>query len=1117
MRVGLRLVVAERLGPLAGELARLLDPAPVDPFAAELVAVPSAGVRAWLTEQLAHRNGIVANVEMVFPGEVVRRALGPVPELQSWEVGPLTWAVRQALGTDDVLRARAVADLFDRYALHRVGMVLAWEAGHDVDAAGAPLPASARWQPELWRRLVTLLGGVSAVHLRADRTQALARGELDATAELPERVVVFGLGSLPEPHLEVLAALAGQHQVHVLAPVPSMPVWQRVAERARHHQGLSVPRSDDPLAGTTSHPLAATWATAQREAQYLSASATWRAGGSMHQLTDEQRDEPPDEPVTALAALQRGVRSDCPPDPAGAGRPADGDPTDASLIDRSIVWHRCHGPTRQVEVLRDQLLHLLEETDQLGRPRFEPRDIVVLCPDLATFAPLVEAAFLGDPSHGIPPLPVRIADRSLRHDLPLLDAVAALLELDEGRFRASEVLAFAARGPVRQRFGFTADDLEMAAAWVERTNICWGLDPTSHQHVGIPAELRAHSWRAGLDQLLVGAAMADDDLGLGPGDVPPLPGIEADQVVTLGRLADLVHALGDAHERLTRPLEPAAWCAELAEAAAGLFALPESDAWQWEALQRALDEFATEAQVHGEPVLHTVAPDQLAGLFASRLAARPGRVRFGTGAITVSSLVAQRGVPYPVVCLLGIDGDLGATRVAGVDDLTTAPACIGDREPQHELRAGLLDAVLAAGQRLVVCSTGRDLLSNAEVPPPVALAELVDLVSAVVGASGWYVDHPRQAWSERNFQPGAHGVPTAWSFHRGARRAAEARRLASSAGPAPASLTLPEPDARPIRLAELEQALVNPMRSLLQDRLGIRLARRAESITDLIPLDARGLDAWQLADDLLDRRLSAGDAWTDHDARRWWHRQQAAGCVPPLGRAAAAIDTATSKVDLLLAAARDAGVELHQPGRTIHVDLSGGPWQVHGDVAPVRANVLTRITPSRWKAEHLLSAWVRLAALTVHDPGTAWSAVLVTGSEKNSGSSFKVKTQCLRFHDPDHARLALEVAVDLHRRAQRSPVPALAATTYLLAHRGVSEARTEWSKTLGNGRLAGDGHDDWLTLVFESTDLDDVLALPPAPDEQGAGWGDQPARIQRWAHRIWRTLESTIEPLDLDG
>ncbi len=50
--------------------------------------------------------------------------------------------------------------------------------------------------------------------------------------------------------------------------------------------------------------------------------------------------------------------------------------------------HACHGPARQVEVLREVLLGLLADD-----PTLEPRDILVMCPDIESYAPLITAAF----------------------------------------------------------------------------------------------------------------------------------------------------------------------------------------------------------------------------------------------------------------------------------------------------------------------------------------------------------------------------------------------------------------------------------------------------------------------------------------------------------------------------------------------------------------------------------------------------------------------------------------------------------------------------------------------------------------------------------------------------
>src|SRR5207237_4354553 len=87
------------------------------------------------------------------------------------------------------------------------------------------------------------------------------------------------------------------------------------------------------------------------------------------------------------ARIQADVRDDRrPPGPALPGQADERAVLDPA--DRSVQVHACHGRARQVEVLRDAILHLLEQD-----PTLEPRDVIVMCPDIETFAPLIQAVF----------------------------------------------------------------------------------------------------------------------------------------------------------------------------------------------------------------------------------------------------------------------------------------------------------------------------------------------------------------------------------------------------------------------------------------------------------------------------------------------------------------------------------------------------------------------------------------------------------------------------------------------------------------------------------------------------------------------------------------------------
>src|SRR3954471_9562555 len=209
---------SERADALVDALAALLaDPLP-DPFAREIVAVPTRGMERWLSQRMSaalgvtpgRADGVCANVDFPPPGRLIADAVatasGIDPEADPWRAersgGPLLEIVDASLdepwlqlladhlGDDEDRRARRftsvrhVAELFDRYALYRPAMLEAWAAGEGD-----------HWQAELWRRLNDRL----PVPGPAERGRAACRAlHADGSlVDLPPRLAVVGLTRPP--------------------------------------------------------------------------------------------------------------------------------------------------------------------------------------------------------------------------------------------------------------------------------------------------------------------------------------------------------------------------------------------------------------------------------------------------------------------------------------------------------------------------------------------------------------------------------------------------------------------------------------------------------------------------------------------------------------------------------------------------------------------------------------------------------------------------------------------------------------------------------------------------------------------------------------------------------
>ncbi|MGH2910540.1 MAG: exodeoxyribonuclease V subunit gamma, partial [Solirubrobacteraceae bacterium] len=524
--------------------------------------------------------------------------------------------------------------------------------------------------------------------------------------------------------------------------------------------------------------------------------------------------------------------------------------------------HSCHGRARQVEVLRDAILHALASDVTL-----EPRDVIVMCPDIETFAPLIQATFGAAVEAGaergeeVTDLRVRLADRSLTQTNQILGVIAELMALAGQRLTASQVLELADRGPLRRRFALDDDDFARLQDWIGQAGIRWGIDAAHRAPYELTA-VSAGTWSAGLDRVLLGVTMTEDEDRLFE-QVLPLDDVDSRSIDLAGRFAELISRLTSALDAFAQSRPLAEWAEAIGAAADALTATSNRDRWQRAELDRILTEMAGEAE-RATPAL---SPTEARAHFAARLQGRPTRANFRTGHLTVCTLMPMRSVPHRIVCLLGLDdGAFPRKAPRDGDDLMLHEPRVGERDPRSEDRQLLLDALMAATERLIVIYTGNDERTNSVRPPAVPVGELLDAIDATVrcpedapvrASERVCVHHPLQPFDPRNFDPGALGgrdrVP--WSFDEvalGGARALSGPRIATPPFLPDALAPLPEPV---IDLDDLVSFAERPVRAFLRRRLGISLASAEDEVDDALPIELDPLTTWAVAERLLQALL----------------------------------------------------------------------------------------------------------------------------------------------------------------------------------------------------------------------------------------------------------------------
>lgn len=1053
------------VGLLCDELVRPVG----DLFSTEIVAVPSRGIERWLTQQIASGmesrgggEGICANVAFPSPERLVRRVLDSVPELAAstaaWENPGLTaslltvidatldepWMTLIARYLDDersgvagnrLGAAERVARLFSRYARRRPDMIRAWARGEDVGPGARPIPTEHAWQPRLWRALREAVSVPSLAELLPGGLDPIRSGEVEI--DLPERLSVYGLTSTDPVDLSVLGAIGERRSVDLYVLHPSPALWEEL-------QGALVPtelpeRHDDPSAGSVRHPLLRAWGRDSRELQTVLAVAGFTA--TSH--------PPGPAPDTVLGRLQSGIRENRVPEPdESLGRRV--------MVggDRSVQVHVCHGARRQAEVARDAILHLMAADRTL-----EPRDVVIMTPDLETFAPLLEAAFPPGNVGGLPDLRLRIADRSPAATNPLVGFAASLLDAAGSRLEAGIVREMVDRPVVQNRFGFDADTAGAIRTLIDDANVAWGLDVDHRREWGVSEAER--TWRRGLDRALAGVFYADDPVTT-VGGLSPLEGVEGQEATPAGILAAIVDRLEAVRNLTSVPRPMSEWAGVIARSVRMLAAPAWSEEWQIDQLERLL----VETFPAGDSPDPEITLDEARRAIARWSDDRPSPLHFRTGDTTVCTLVPMRSVPYRVVVLVGMDEDRFPRRgsIEG-DDLLNDHELVGDTEPASQDRQLLLDAVLAAGDNLIVTYSGGDELTNATIPPAVPVAELCDTVETLVGReamSAVVTRHPLQSFSLDNFRTGRSTTNRPWGFDITQLRAARALQQRSHSRPAPPSWPEP-PEEDPIRLKDLVDFLQAPVGRFVRARLGFTIPQPDGIPDDTIPADLDSLTRWSVTDRLLSG-LIAG-----HDVDQLRAREKGSDALPPGRLGEDDLDEALQAAETLWQAARehDYDPRRHEPFAGTVVTPSGA---VEGTVTadPERSH-LAKVTPSRLKARHRLEAWTRLLFVTALRPELAWKAVLLGRRDQGDGH-VAVTIGPLKGSEEDRRQKAislLETLIDLYREGHRRPLPLPCETGYLWQRHGGADGEKAWFRARDEfqGRF-GDSNDPAHRMVL---------------------------------------------------
>jgi exodeoxyribonuclease V gamma subunit len=1021
----LRLITSCSQRRLLEALSDTICSSPLSPLEQESIVVLSNGMARWISMELATRLGVSAGLEFSFPNDLLDRSFTSIlPESHSslqFTQSSLTWRIAAQLpqlahqkGFEQIAAylgnehddrrllqiSRSVADCLDQYTIFRPEMVLGWDDGEGDD-----------WQAKLWRAInSSSRGSHRAALLRALRQHVASGAPLGSS--FPRRISLFGISYLPPFHLEALRLLSAYCDVSCYLLNPCGQYWGTIiSEKRKAHIALqSTLTAEAEEYYETGNPLLSSLGTLGQE--FFETLLDY--GFETEELDNAPEIAHQTSDGTILSAVQNDILT-------LFDRPAAGTKGVVSAGDRSLQIHSCHGTLREMEILYDNLLAQFDEL-----PDLEPRHIVVMIPDIETYAPYISSVF-GSKSSGRPQLPYTIADRSMRRESIFVEAFFKIIDLASSRFALHEILDFLEIPVARNRFDIDEDELIAIRTWLGECNVRWGLDADHRAGLGFP-RYDDFSWQAGLDKLFLGYAMSPDDYSTF-GGILPYPACSGRQAEALGKLVEFITAARKTSDRLSARNTLPEWADILDTAITALMLPDETDAAGPLIVAKALNSLRDACSLHGfiQPISLDAVRDHLSEIVAKS----GGGYGFMGGSITFCAMMPMRSIPMRVVWLAGMnDGQFPRTERPPGFSLMNGARHRGDRSLRDEDRYLFLETLMAAEDRFCISYNGQNNRDNSSMPPSVLVAELIDYVTkGFVGPDGTtpasvLTRHRLQGFSHLYFD--GHDPAHLFSYDRDTCQAVEARRMSKRSSREFIAEPLPLDSASPLLLdlRQLQRFLANPAAVFLEQRLHIKPFNPAEEPDDSEPFSLDNLTRYSISQELVEQLLHG---WQYDDCLS---AARSRGSLPPLAAGKAAFDAVWEKSRHFTAILEP---QLGAPLEPLTVAFAHNRVRLNATLDNCRKGMHVRWRCSGMKGKDRLAIWLDhlLLNLAKADGYPLQSTMISSNS-------------VLELPPVDNAVEILSDLLDFYCEGMTRPLPFFPETSWAFVHSGQPKATAAW-------------------------------------------------------------------------
>jgi len=1002
----LNIFKSNRVENLMDALVSVLGQVSEDPMQPEWIGIQSKGMKQWISLKMTEQFGVCANTKFVFPRQMVEYILSGHQPLTTVENSAhsldemnqdiLFWSILKQLngkenhkihdhkisadkrlndlfayihsdktGKKRFQLALKIASLFDDYQVYRPNMLLDWQAGKKYSEA---VGQHTGWQAQLWKTV----SGDQADHLPGKIQMFLDQFSLDTILEnhYPHQMSLFGISTLPNQFLHVFKKISDIIDVNLFFLVPSNQYFFDLHSQADLDRMALKTESDfdqEQLHYETANPLLSSLGSSIQSFCSILETIEYQEPDLDLFVDPVEENSHMDENNRMLDWIQSDILN-----LIHRSSDIENPKIQVSKVDQSIQIHACHSPMRETQVLKDIVLNAFENDPELA-----PHDIIVMMPDIESYAPFIESVFSFENS-----LPFTISDRRKRSESDVIKAFLKIVSLKNTRFERAQVLDLLLSDAIAQKFNITSDDISKIEQMVADANILWGKSGHHRESLDLPG-FEENTWEFGLDRLFLGMAMPENYNDLVSG-VLPCESLEGLEMEILGKFAQFCHTLFARLDALTHERIIQHWCKEFKGLISQLLDRNNQTLEDMSFLFQTLDQMEDDAQLAG--FTEKVSFEIILSLIEQKLDQSIAQGNFMAGKITFCNIMPMRSIPFKVVALMGMDEQAFPRKAysPGFDLIKKFPIQ-GDKNQRDEDRYLFLESLLSARDKFIVTFTGMNIQDNSPIPCSGVVSELLETIEQsfeLPEQSNIFYSHPLHPFDEKYFKT-FKGQDSAFlkSYSTDNLNIA----LALSASQKEPAVFLNDTDVKTVltvpdnlesydfQLADMIQFFRHPLKMWIQKGLNVELPDISDPDSDRENFSITGLGQYLLGSNLME---SFSDLNNGKDLYSFF---RATGVLPYGDKGRIEYDRILQDALPVIEHAKDL---IHSPPLPqFSCSRKIGDLTVSGHISDIRENGQCILTYGKINGARLISAWVNHLFFNLAAPEEYPKSTIIVGRD----------------------------------------------------------------------------------------------------------------------------------------